>query len=97
MGNENQEGRGMALGLLAGIAVGALIGAAVGLLFAPQPGSKTREDIGSNVATAVEKIKEIAENVSSSVSAKAGQVKTAVKDEIAKRREARDESQEAAG
>jgi gas vesicle protein len=97
MGNEGQEGRGMALGLLAGIAIGAVIGAAVGLLFAPQPGSKTREDIGANVATAVEKIKEIAENVGSTVGAKAQQVKEAVKDEIAKRREARAGSEEAAG
>jgi gas vesicle protein len=97
MSNENQEGRGMALGLLAGIAIGALIGAAVGLLFAPQPGTKTREDIGANVASAVEKIKEIAESVGTSVAAKAGQVKETVKEEIAKRREARAESEEAAG
>ena len=97
MSNENQEGRGLAMGLLAGVAIGALIGAAVGLLFAPQPGSKTREDIGANVASAVEKIKEVAESVGAKVTAKVGQAKDAIQDEIAKRREGREGSEEVTG
>jgi len=95
---DNQDnGRGLALGLLAGVALGALIGAAMGLLFAPQPGTKTRESIGSNLTTAVDKIKQMAESVQTNVQGKAEQVRDAMKDEIAKRRDQRESTEETPG
>jgi gas vesicle protein len=94
MEENHDSGRGLAMGLLAGVAIGALIGAAVGLLFAPQPGTKTRESIGSNLSTAVDKIKQMAESVQTNVQSKAEQVRDTMKEEIAKRREQREGTEE---
>jgi gas vesicle protein len=58
-----QEGRGLALGILAGVAIGALIGAAVGLVYAPKAGKETRDEISKAVSDAVGKIKDYGEDV----------------------------------
>ena len=41
----NDEEKSILLSVLAGIGLGAVIGAAAGLLFAPKPGTETREDV----------------------------------------------------
>ena len=43
--HENED-KNVLLYMLAGVGLGALIGAAAGLLFAPKPGTETREELG---------------------------------------------------
>jgi gas vesicle protein len=47
--NGNSEERNVLLYMLAGIGLGALIGAAAGILFAPKPGTETREELARQV------------------------------------------------
>ena len=44
--HDNDE-KNVMLYMLAGVGLGALIGAAAGLLFAPKPGTETREDLSN--------------------------------------------------
>lgn len=62
-----QEGRGLALGILAGVAIGALIGAAVGLVYAPKAGKETRGEISKALTDAIDKLKDYGDEVKSKV------------------------------
>lgn len=44
--NDNDD-KNVLLYMLAGVGLGALIGAAAGLLFAPKPGTETRDDLSN--------------------------------------------------
>ncbi|MEP0765073.1 MAG: YtxH domain-containing protein [Fimbriimonadia bacterium] len=52
------EDRNVLIYMLAGIGLGALIGAAAGLMFAPKPGTETREDVAKQLAEMKRKLSE---------------------------------------
>lgn len=45
----HHEDRNALIYLLAGFGLGALLGVAAGMLFAPRPGTQTREDLGGRI------------------------------------------------
>jgi gas vesicle protein len=87
-----QEGRGLALGILAGVAIGALIGAAVGLIYAPKAGKETRDEVSKALSDATRKLKEYGEEVKTKIT----EAVEAAKDTYLKRKgEAAGEAEEA--
>lgn len=71
-GTYGDEGRNVALGILAGLGVGLLVGAAAALLLTPTTGEEVRNEVGKSVDDLNEKIntltKEVSYNVNNAVS-----------------------------
>lgn len=70
----------------AGLLIGGLIGLGLGLLFAPKPGSETREELRVKADEMGERLKDTAQDVSERVRSRmregAGEIATKVKDSV---------------
>ncbi len=71
-GTYGDEGRNVALGVLAGLGVGLLVGAAAALLLTPTTGEEVRNEVGKSMDDLNDKInlltKEVSYNVTNAVS-----------------------------
>jgi len=55
-GNYGDEGRNVAVGVLAGLGVGLLVGAAAALLLTPTSGEEVRNEVGKSMTDLTDKI-----------------------------------------
>ncbi len=65
--DNDDDGRGVLVSILAGIGVGVLVGAITGLLLAPKSGQETRDDLGKSMNDLSDKISELGRTVGTKV------------------------------
>ncbi len=85
---ENEE-KGVVVNFLAGVGLGATIGAGIALLFAPKPGTETREDLKKAVqdlSKSTEELRRKSAEAIGSARTKAQQAYEATRETIQKRR-----------
>lgn len=68
MNNNEGEGRGVLVSVLAGIGIGVLVGAVAGLLLAPKSGEEIRGDVAQKLHDLTDKVSDLAHDVKTKVS-----------------------------
>ena len=83
MDHQDNE-KNVMISVLAGIGIGVVVGAIAGLLFAPKPGSETREGIGTTLSDLGTKLSDLSQQVATRVKTAVETGKQAVAEKIEK-------------
>lgn len=80
--DQQDDERSVLLSVLAGIGIGVIVGAVAGLLFAPRPGTETRETISHTLTDLGNKISDLSQEVATRVKSAVETGKQAVADKM---------------